>query len=112
MHLFVPYHTRQRCCTPDSRGSLEIYQCACQLFDELWDGEPIRLLGIRTTKLQDEEEPTQISLFDLARYQEQEKKEELRREKEAQKQKKLASLDDAIAKIKKRYGADAIHKGV
>ena len=90
----------------------EIYQCACQLFDELWDGEPIRLLGIRTTKLQDEEEPTQISLFDLARYQEQEKKEELRREKEAQKQKKLASLDDAIAKIKKRYGADAIHKGV
>ena len=90
----------------------EIYQCACQLFNELWDGEPIRLLGIRTTKLQDEEEPTQISLFDLARYQEQEKKEELRREKEAQKQKKLASLDDAIAKIKKRYGADAIHKGV
>ena len=90
----------------------EIYQCACQLFDELWDGEPIRLLGIRTTKLQDEEEPTQISLFDLARYQEQEKKEELRREKEAQKQKKLASLDDAIAKIKKRYGDDAIHKGV
>ena len=56
----------------------EIYQCACQLFDELWDGEPIRLLGIRTTKLQDEEEPTQISLFDLGRYQEQEKQEELR----------------------------------
>lgn len=91
---------------------MEIYQCACQLFDELWDGEPIRLLGIRTTKLQDEEEPTQISLFDLEKYQEQEKQEELRREKEAQKQKKLASLDDAIAKIKKRYGDNAIHKGV
>ena len=68
--------------------------------------------GIRTTKLQDEEEPTQISLFDLGKYQEQEKQEELRREKEAQKQKKLASLEDAIAKIKKRYGDDAIHKGV
>ncbi|WP_270362030.1 DNA polymerase Y family protein [Eubacterium ramulus] len=89
----------------------EIYQCACQLFNELWDGEPIRLLGIRTTKLQDEEEPTQISLFDLGKYQEQEKQEELRREKEEQKQKKLASLDDAIAKIKKRYGDNAIHKG-
>lgn len=89
----------------------EIYQCACQLFNELWDGEPIRLLGIRTTKLQDEEEPTQISLFDLGKYQEQEKQEELRREKEEQKQKKLASLDDAIAKIKKRYGNNAIHKG-
>ena len=89
----------------------EIYQCACQLFNELWDGEPIRLLGIRTTKLQDEEEPTQISLFDLGKYQEQEKQEELRREKEEQKQKKLESLDDAIAKIKKRYGENAIHKG-
>ena len=89
----------------------EIYQCACQLFNELWDGEPSRLLGIRTTKLQDEEEPTQISLFDLGKYQEQEKQEELRREKEEQKQKKLASLDDAIAKIKKRYGDNAIHKG-
>lgn len=89
----------------------EIYQCACQLFNELWDGEPIRLLGIRTTKLQDEEEPTQISLFDLGKYQEQEKQEELRREKEEQKQIKLASLDDAIAKIKKRYGDNAIHKG-
>lgn len=89
----------------------EIYQCACQLFNELWYGEPIRLLGIRTTKLQDEEEPTQISLFDLGKYQEQEKQEELRREKEEQKQKKLASLDDAIAKIKKRYGDNAIHKG-
>ena len=97
--------------TPTAEVS-EIYQCACQLFDELWDGEPIRLLGIQTTKLQDEEEPTQISLFDLGRYQEQEKQEELRREKEAQKQKKMASLDDAIAKIKKRYGDNAIHKGV
>ena len=62
--------------TPTAEVS-EIYQCACQLFDELWDGEPIRLLGIRTTKLQDEEEPTQISLFDLGKYQEQEKQEEL-----------------------------------
>lgn len=97
--------------TPTAEVS-EIYQCACQLFDELWEGEPIRLLGIRTTKLQDEEEPTQISLFDMGKYQEQEEQEELRREKEAQKQKKLASLDDAIAKIKKRYGDNAIHKGV
>ena len=61
--------------------------------------------------MQDEEEPTQISLFNLGKYQEQEKQEELRREKEEQKQKKLESLDDAIAKIKKRYGENAIHKG-
>ena len=103
--------SHQRTILTPTAEETEIYQCACQLFNELWDGEPIRLLGIRTTKLQDEEEPTQISLFDLGKYQEQEKQEELRREKEEQKQKKRASLDDAIAKIKKRYGDNAIHKG-
>lgn len=103
--------SHQRTILTPTAEETEIYQCACQLFNELWDGEPIRLLGIRTTKLQDEEEPTQISLFDLGKYQEQEKQEELRREKEEQKQKKLASLDDAIEKIKKRYGDNAIHKG-
>ena len=103
--------SHQRTILTPTAEETEIYQCACQLCNELWDGEPIRLLGIRTTKLQDEEEPTQISLFDLGKYQEQEKQEELRREKEEQKQKKLASLDDAIAKIKKRYGDNAIHKG-
>ena len=72
----------------------------------------MRTIHLFSTSIDKYEQDTQISLFDLARYQEQEKQEELRREKEAQKQKKLASLDDAIAKIKKRYGADAIHKGV
>ena len=65
--------SHQRTILTPTAEETEIYQCACQLFNELWDGEPIRLLGIRTTKLQDEEEPTQISLFDLGKYQEQEK---------------------------------------
>lgn len=97
--------------TPTS-DQTELYHYACQLFDELWDGEPIRLLGIRTTKLQDEEEPAQISIFNLAQYQEQEKQEELQREKEAVKKKKLEKLDQAIAKIQQRYGEEAIFKGV
>lgn len=41
-----------------------LYSCACRLFDELWNGAPIRLLGIRTTKLQAESDPVQLSLFD------------------------------------------------
>ena len=28
-----------------------IYETSCRLFDELWDGSPIRLLGIRTSRL-------------------------------------------------------------
>ncbi|MDD3362434.1 MAG: DNA polymerase IV [Hespellia sp.] len=42
-----------------------IYQAACELFDEVWDGQPIRLLGIRCSKLVDEAEPEQLSLFGL-----------------------------------------------
>ena len=37
MHLFVPYH-QTTILTPTAEEA-EIYQCACQLFDELWDGE-------------------------------------------------------------------------
>ena len=49
--------------TPISTNTA-LYQCACRLFAELWNGAPIRLLGIRTTKLQSEEDPVQLSLFD------------------------------------------------
>ena len=42
-----------------------LYEDACALFDELWDSTPIRLLGIRTSKLVPEDEPVQLSLFDF-----------------------------------------------
>ncbi len=42
-----------------------LYQCACQLFDELWNGSPVRLLGIRTSRLAPAGTPVQLSLFDL-----------------------------------------------
>ena len=41
-----------------------LYRQACLLFDELWDGSPIRLLGVRTSKLTDTPEPVQMNLFD------------------------------------------------
>ena len=74
-----------------------IYRQACQLFDELWNGEPIRLLGIRTTKLEDEGEPVQINLFDYQREQ-----------KSREKQQKL---DAALDSIRKRFGDGAIRRG-
>ncbi len=43
----------------------ELFQCACQLFDELWNGTPVRLLGLRTTKLVSDDTPVQLSLFDF-----------------------------------------------
>lgn len=48
-----------------SNTSQVIYQTACRLFDELWNGSPIRLLGIRSSKLTDISEPAQLSIFDL-----------------------------------------------
>ena len=39
-------------------------ETACSLFLEVWNGAPVRLLGIRTSKLSDESEPEQITLFE------------------------------------------------
>ena len=71
-----------------------LYRHACLLFDELWNGEPIRLLGVRTSKLTDEPEPVQMTLFELPKTQK-----ELRAEK-------------AMKSIQERFGKDVIKKGV
>ena len=72
-----------------------IYRHACILFDELWDESPIRLLGVRTTKLVDEDTPVQLNLFDY----------------QAPKSEKQQKLDAALDSIRSRYGKDAIKRG-
>lgn len=90
-----------------TNSTSKIYELCCKLFDELWNGAPIRLLGIRTSKLQDISEPVQMSLFDL----------EFPKEKESgssvkgPNREKLEKLDQAMDAIKKRYGNDAIVRG-
>lgn len=73
-----------------------IYKTASRLFDELWDGTPVRLLGIRCTKLVDIDEPVQMSLMD---YDFNEKDE------------KSKKLDSALDSIRKRYGSSAVVRG-
>ena len=72
-----------------------IYRQALALFDELWDGTPIRLLGIRTAKLVSDCEPVQLNLFDYQK-------------PVSEKQQKL---DAALDQIRKRFGDDAIKRG-
>ena len=72
-----------------------LYQTAKKLFREMWTGEPIRLLGIRTSKLVEAEEPEQLSLFDLG--------------EENEKQKRL---NEAMDSIRSRFGEGAIQRGV
>ncbi len=80
---------------PPSASTDIIYRTACALFDELWNGSPIRLLGIRTGKLAEEGEPVQLSLFDYA----------------APISEKQQKLDAALDQIREKYGDNAIKRG-
>lgn len=89
-----------------------LYQTACQLFDELWDGTPIRLLGIRTSKLEDEEAPQQLSLFDLPQGNLAQQKPALGRPIHDQmSHEKQKALDHAIDDIRSRFGNSSVVRG-
>ena len=80
-----------------TQTAARIYETACSLFDELWNGEPIRLLGIRTSKLLDEAEPEQLNLFDIQIEQPWDEKHQ--------------KLEKALDEIKEKYGKDAVKRG-
>lgn len=69
----------------------EVYLLACQLFDELWDNTPIRLLGVRTSKVTDQCQ-RQLDLFTM----------------ESNCVEKLSKLDSAIDKIRNSFGDNAV----
>ena len=83
--------SHQKTLSDVTNSTNEIYKAACQLFDEFWDKSPIRLLGIRATKL-DENEFSQLSLF------------------ETEKSEKLTKLDHAIDSIRDKFGSDSIKR--
>lgn len=93
-------HQKQLMRASDEEETL--YEAACELFAELWNGEPIRLLGVRTSKLVDAGEPQQLSLFDLPT------PEEIKEQKKAEKHRKLGK---AMEEIRKKYGEDSISRG-
>ena len=84
-----------------------IYETACSLFDNLWDLSPIRLLGIRTSKLTDALEPTQITLFDYMNTAET----TALPSSPGKTTKKQENLELALDKIREKYGKDAIVRG-
>lgn len=84
-----------------------IYEKSCLLFDELWDGTPIRLLGIRTSKLVPENEPIQLNLFDMAKASPSSAMPSGHSIPVSKQQK----LDQALDAIRKKYGADSIVRG-
>lgn len=102
----IKYHTfksvsHQKQLLKATNADKILYETACELFRELWNGEPIRLLGIRTSKLVDEAEPVQMSIFDL----------QSNLEKETPKDEKHQKLDKALDQIRRKYGENAIVRG-
>lgn len=85
---FIRYSHQCTLLSP-TNATNQIYEAASALFDEVWDGSPIRLLGVRSTKLS-KDETRQLNLFDLEQYD------------------KMAKLDSAIDKIRNKYGENAV----
>lgn len=99
----IKYHTfnqvsHQKQMERQTNQDQDIYQASIELFRELWSGEPIRLLGIRTSKLSEESEPEQLSLFDMKFESEETRK-------------KKKNLKEALKKLEGKYGDGIVKKG-
>lgn len=68
----------------------EIYHAACRAFDSLWSGQPIRHIGIHTSKVREDDSMRQLTLFDMNQCE------------------KLIRLDRAVDGIRRRFGDDSI----
>lgn len=68
-----------------------LYDTACQLLKEFWNKTPVRLIGLRTTQIQ-EETFEQISLF---------------KDEHA---KKMRAMEKAVDAIRGRYGIDSVQR--
>ena len=94
--------------TPTDSTTL-IYETARLLFDELWNGNPIRLLGIRTSKLSDIADPIQLSLFDMLP---QKSSSNITPNTSGHiRKQKQEKLDKALDSIKNKYGKDSVIRG-
>jgi len=83
------YYSHQKKLKTATNITREIYESACQVFDEMWDKVPIRHLGIHTSQVVTED-TRQLNLFDDMDYEKQER------------------LDRAVDDIRKRFGTDSI----
>ena len=92
-----------------------IYETSCRLFDELWDGSPIRLLGVRTSRLAGAKEPSQLSLFDLEIQQPPKAPSSLKSAGSGMSarpsRQKLEALDKTLDHIRQKYGKEAVVRG-
>lgn len=86
------YTSHQRVLVSATNITNEIHKISCELFDELWDGTPIRHLGIHTSRLRELDAVRQFNMFDHTDYQ------------------KWESVDLTIDTIRNRFGIDSVKR--
>lgn len=85
------YYGHQRTLDTPTNITYEIYETACQIFDEMWNKIPIRHLGIHTSHVTTENS-RQLNIFDKIDYE------------------KMERMDKAVDEIRKRFGIDSIKR--
>lgn len=86
----LSYVSHQKMLPDPTDLTIEIYTAACSLFRELWNGSPIRHLGVHTGRVSEAGFGRQLNLFDEIDYE------------------KLSRMDETVDGIRKRFGTDAV----
>ena len=86
----MSYASHQRKLHNPTNLTWEIYKTARRLFRELWDGRPLRHLGVHTGGIDGTGFGRQLSVFDEIDYE------------------KLSKVDRTVDAIRGRFGADAV----
>ncbi|MCI8993526.1 MAG: DNA polymerase IV [Eubacterium sp.] len=82
--------SHQRVLPQPTNITTEIYKEACRLFDDSWNGEELRQLGLQAGRVMEQESVRQISLFDTTDYE------------------KLEKMDKAVDVIREKFGSNAV----
>ncbi len=90
----LSYASHQRALQSPTNLTIEIYQEASRLFLELWDGGPIRHLGVHTSRVRGEGFGRQLNIFSQTDYE------------------KLYGVDRTVDGIRGRFGEDAVMRAV
>ena len=84
-------HSHQATLPYATDSTTMIYQKACQLLKEFWDFTPVRLIGLRTSRI-DETDFHQMNLF------------------ETEQSRRMNALEKAVDSIRDKYGVDSIKR--
>lgn len=90
----LSYESHQKRLKASTDLTIEIYEAACELFKDLWSGDPVRHLGVHTSRVQGHDHIRQMELFDETDYE------------------KLSRMDDMVDSIRGRFGMDSIRRAV